>query len=71
MFLEFSGFLLCRQCGPIRWPHQASVCFGAWFDFVCAKQWIVELLTDSGAVAASAAAAAAAVGTYLATLSSI
>lgn len=44
MFLEFSGFLLCRQCGPIRWSHQASVCFGAWFDFVCARQWIVELL---------------------------
>lgn len=44
MFLEFSGFLLCRQCGPIRWSHQASICFGAWFDFVCARQWIVELL---------------------------
>lgn len=41
MFLEFSGFLLCRQCDPMRWSPRPELVRGL---ILSAWQWIAELL---------------------------
>jgi len=41
MFLEFSGFLLCRQCDPMRWSHRPELVRGL---ILSAWQWTAGLL---------------------------